>query len=243
MIREYAPSLSNRGHFLEENEVSKMKAGKDKFMSLFCYDEDVKKYVEKKGKIAGYNGIIYLAQEHILDVDGESPKIAKTKAIKLINILKNLNVPCKVYFSGRGYHISIPNTAFKWEPHKDLFKYVKNALDAKGIFKYADSSVTDKTRLIRINNTINSKVDLYKVELTTLLEDNNFKDLEYENIKSYASRPKKPSPYGFYEEIEPVFDALPSKKKVIPITSNSEISFGREPDPVNYPCINSMLKW
>ena len=28
MIREYAPSLSNRGHFLNEVEVSKMRGGK-----------------------------------------------------------------------------------------------------------------------------------------------------------------------------------------------------------------------
>ena len=70
MIREYAPSLNNRGHFLSEIEVFKMKGGRDKFMSLFCYDEDVNKYVEKNGKIAGYDGIIYLAAEHILDVDG-----------------------------------------------------------------------------------------------------------------------------------------------------------------------------
>ena len=68
MIREYAPSLSNRGHFLTENEVSKMKGGKDKFMSLFCYDESVKEYVKEKGKIAGYKGIIYLSGEHIIDI-------------------------------------------------------------------------------------------------------------------------------------------------------------------------------
>ena len=49
MIREYAPSLSNRGHFLNEVEVSKMKGGKDKFMSLFCYDESIKEYAAEKG--------------------------------------------------------------------------------------------------------------------------------------------------------------------------------------------------
>ena len=77
MIREYAPSLNNRGHFLNEIEVSKMRGGKDKFMSLFCYDESVNEYVKKNGKIAGYNEIIYLATEHILDVDGYSVGDAK----------------------------------------------------------------------------------------------------------------------------------------------------------------------
>ena len=93
MIREYAQSLSNRGHFLDEMEVSNMKGGRDKFMSLFCYDESVKEYVKKKGKIAGYDGIIYLAKEHILDVDGESFIEARDATIDLIALLDDLNVP------------------------------------------------------------------------------------------------------------------------------------------------------
>ena len=246
MIREYAPSLSNRGHFLTENEVSKMKGGKDKFMSLFCYDESVKEYVKEKGKIAGYKGIVYLSGEHIIDVDGNEFDEAKEKAEKVLKILINLNVPCKIYFSGRGFHISIPRESFKWEPHKDLNKYVKNALTAKNIFKYADPSVTDKTRLIRINNTINSKVGIYKVELTELLKDNDFDELTEAIITKYASIPKKPSPYGFFQEMEPVFDALPpTKKKKIKAKKTEEkpVNLGRQPDPVNYPCITSMLSY
>tara|TARA_R100000458_G_scaffold51225_1_gene51896 strand:- start:917 stop:2728 length:1812 start_codon:yes stop_codon:yes gene_type:complete len=246
MIREYAPSLSNRGHFLTENEVSKQKGGRDKFMSLFCYDESVKEYVEEKGKIAGYKGIIYLSGEHIIDVDGNEFDEAKEKAEKVLKILRNLNVPCKIYFSGRGFHISIPRESFKWKPHEDLHKYVKDALTAKNIFKYADPSVTDKTRLIRINNTINSKVSLYKVELTELIKDTDFEDLTKDDITSYASRPKKPSPYGFFQEVEPVFDALPPEKKKKKAKTKDEVKpadLGRQPDPVNYPCISDMLNW
>ena len=184
MIREYAPSLNNRGHFLDEIEVSKMRGGKDKFMSLFCYDESVNKYVKKNGKIAGYDETIYLATEHILDIDGYSVGDAKEKAYKLIKIIEDLRIPYKVFFSGRGFHISIPKTAFKWEPHKDLHNYVKDSLDAKGIFKYADSAVTDRTRLIRVNNTINSKVTLYKIELTRLLKNISLKELSVKDIKS-----------------------------------------------------------
>ena len=91
MIREYAQSLSNRGHFLDEIEIYKQKGGRDKFMSLFCYDESVKEYVKKKGKIAGYDGIIYLAEEHILDVDGETFNEAKDSMENLTKLLKSLN--------------------------------------------------------------------------------------------------------------------------------------------------------
>tara|TARA_R100000995_G_scaffold83934_1_gene61161 strand:- start:4383 stop:6182 length:1800 start_codon:yes stop_codon:yes gene_type:complete len=243
MIREYAPSLSNRGHFLTENEISKQRGGKDKFMSLFCYDESVKEYVKEKGKIAGYKGIIYLSGEHIIDVDGNNLKEAINKADKVLKILNNLNVPSKVYFSGRGFHISIPRESFKWEPHENLHKYVKDALTAKNIFKYADPSVTDKTRLIRINNTVNSKVDLFKVEVTELLKYNDLCELDEKDIQEFASKPRKPSPYGFFQEIEPVFDALPKRKKKTKKEEVKPVVKGRQPDPVNYPCITDMLNW
>ena len=114
MLREYAQSLSNRGNFIDELEVNKVKHGRDKFMSLFCYDEDVLKYVKEKRKIAGYNGKIYLAKEHIIDVDGETYGEGRDSAADLVELLKELNVPHKIFFSGTGFHISIPQQAFKW---------------------------------------------------------------------------------------------------------------------------------
>ncbi len=242
MIREFAGSLGNRGHFLEEEEIFKMRGGRDKFMSLFCYDDGVKEYVKEKGKIAGYNGMLYLAKEHILDVDGETFIEARDSASDLIELLKDLSIPYKIYFSGRGFHISIDPAAFMWEPHKQLHKYIKDALDAKGIFKFADSSVTDKVRLIRANNTINSKSGLYKVNLNALLKTMSLDSLEERDINTYASRPKKPDYYGFKDEIEPVLDALP-KRKVILKPKKKVQSLGRDADPINYPCIQDMLKW
>ena len=91
MLREYAPSLSNRGHILEEQEVANMKGGIDKFMSLFCYEEDIRDYIKDKGKIAGYDGVIYLAKEHILDVDGESYDEARDAVVDLLALLDNLS--------------------------------------------------------------------------------------------------------------------------------------------------------
>ena len=238
MIKEYAPSLSNRGHFLDEIEVYKQKGGRDKFMSLFCYDDSVREYFTKKGKIAGYDGIIYLSQEHILDVDGENFEEAKDGMQDLVELLKDINVPYKLFFSGRGFHISIPQGSFKWEPHKDLHMYVKDALDSKGIFKFADLAVTDKTRLIRINNTINSKSGLYKVRIK------KWDSLvDYDLIKKHASKMKEPLPYGFQEEVEPVFNALPKVQVVVNKPASKEEPLGRQADQLNYPCIQKMLQW
>ena len=247
MLREYAQSLSNRGNFIDELEVNKVKHGKDKFMSLFCYDEDVLKYVKEKRKIAGYNGKIYLAKEHIIDVDGETYGEGRDSAADLVELLKELNVPHKIFFSGTGFHISIPQQAFKWEPHVDLHNYVKDALRNKGIFNFADVSVTDKTRLIRLNNTVNSKSGLYKINLDEILTLNeiSISNISKADIKQYAAKAKDISTYGFPEEIEPIFDALPKKTKSIikPTISKPKDDFGRHADPVNYPCIQDMLKW
>ena len=246
MIKEFAQSLGNRGHFLEEEKVFKMRGGRDKFMSLFCYDDNVKQYFKEKNKIAGYNGLLYLSKEHILDVDGETFSEAKDSTLDLLALLEDLSVPFKLYFSGRGFHISIDPAAFMWEPNKELHKYIKDALDAKGIFKFADSAVTDKIRLIRCNNTINSKSGLYKVDMYQLLRTMDLEQVEERDINSYANKMKKPQPYGFVDEIEPVFDALPKRKVVVKskaLPKAKKETFGREASPINYPCIQDMLKW
>ena len=243
MLKEHALSLSNRGHFLEEEEIFGMRGGRDKFMSLFCYDESVKEYVVKKGKIAGYDGIIYLSKEHILDVDGENFQDAKDKLGDLLTLLSNLRVPYKIFFSGRGFHVSIDPASFMWEPHKNLHSYIKDALQSKGIFKFADPSVTDKTRIIRMNNTINSKSKLYKVELDSLLKHKSLEELNIVDVKIHAAKPQNIEPYGFFDEIEPVFNALPSKTKIIPVKKTVNKAIGRQADPINYPCIQDMLQW
>mgnify|MGYP005993893299 FL=1 len=71
MIKEFAFGLSNRCHFQEASKASEwMGLDRDTFISLYDYDEDVQKYVQKKGKLAGYTGLIYMPDEFILDVDG-----------------------------------------------------------------------------------------------------------------------------------------------------------------------------
>ena len=51
MVREFAFGLANRHHFMDSADISKwMNIAKDTFHSLWEYDEDVKKYVKRKGK-------------------------------------------------------------------------------------------------------------------------------------------------------------------------------------------------
>ena len=80
-------------------------------------------------------------------------------------LLDDLCIPYQAYFSGTGFHLGIPGSAFRWKPCPDLHLKVKDELNARGIYEYADISVSDKTRLIRIINTLNSKSKLWKIPL------------------------------------------------------------------------------
>lgn len=106
-----------------------------------------------------------MPDEFILDVDGSDPEKARRKVVNLTVLLKELSIPYRTYFSGTGFHLGIPSSAFRWKPLEDLHLKVKHVLNNAGIFEFADPSVTDKTRIIRLLNTRNTKSNLYKVQI------------------------------------------------------------------------------
>ena len=244
MIKEFAFGTSNRHHFQDANDISNWQGiDSDTFCSLYDYDDYVKEYYGKHSSLSGFDGLIYMPDEFLLDVDGVDTTQARDKLGGLLIRLEELNVPSKVYFSGTGFHVGIPSTAFRWKPTKDLHLKVKDALTKAGIFEFADPSVTDKTRIIRIVNTRNSKSGLYKVEidnnsLTNMFEANE--DEFKEHIKKTAYKP------GILTTIdlvcEPVFDVLErtnkKSKQVEAVEFNNQ---GRVPDPINFPCLQNML--
>ena len=207
-----------------------MNMAQDTFMSLYDYDEHVIDYVKSKQSLSGYDGIMYIPDEFILDVDGSNPENALEKLQGLLLLLEDLDVTNQIYFSGTGFHVHIPQEAFRWKPCDDLHLKVKEELKSKGIFDFADPSVTDKTRLIRVPNTLNTKSNLWKVQLKA------YKDIK--DIMDYAISAKEIKDLD--HECDPVFDVLERKTKAT--KSYQKASLGRQPDPVNYPCIHSMLE-
>ena len=234
MIKEFALGLARRHYFQDATSIHDwMKiTDSDVYMSLYDYDDDIKTYFAKNNTISGYDGKIYIPDEFILDVDGANPEDAKNKAIGLMLRLDDLNCPFKIYFSGTGFHFHVPEQAFRWVPSETLHKAVKDKLTETGIFEYADPSVTDKVRIIRVPNTRNQKSNLFKVEISrSVLEG------DLDNILEYAKKPQAVSANGF--ECDPVWDVLVKEKE--DKKKPSVISEGRSPDPINYPCISSML--
>ena len=235
MIREFAFGLGRRHYFEDSsNIVNWMDLHSDTYMSLYEYDNDVKDYFAENKKLAGYDGKIYVPEEFILDVDGGNPEDAQKKAIGLKLLLDDLDVPFKAFFSGTGFHFHVPSTSFTYRPHKNLHMKMKKVLTKHGIFNYADPSVTDKLRLIRIPNTKNTKSGSYKVELKTGMLEGDIRE-----IIEYAMKPQPLT--DVILESNPVFNILISEEEVKQ-TSNIQVSQGRSPDPSLYPCISGMMQ-
>ena len=236
MIKEYAFGLANRHHFGDVSDVEKYAGmAQDTFMSLWDYDAHVVDYVKEKGGLSAYDGMLYMPDEFILDIDGANPKQAKDKTIALTIELDDLCIPYRIYFSGTGFHLGIPGEAFRWKPCPDLHLKVKDELKARGIYEYADPSVSDKTRIIRVVNTLNSKSKLWKIPIS--LEELH---KPVEEIQELAKTKRVTNKWTTLE-CEPVFDVLERKSKASDKKFES-ISLGKNPDPVWYPCIQKMME-
>ncbi len=232
MIKEFAFGITNRHHFHPAEKTGEwMGLDSDTFVSLWDYDDYAVEYFNEHKSFSGFDGLLYMPDEFILDVDGSSVEAARQKTIALLLLLDDLEVLTNVYFSGTGFHIGVPQTAFRWKPSKDLYIKVKAVLKANGIFEYADPSVSDATRLIRLVNTRNKKSGLFKVKINRAMLHGDAK-----KILAYASSPKEIKEEDF--ECEPVFDVL--NAVVRKSRRVEQISLGRSPDPSNFPCISSI---
>ena len=240
MIKEFAFGLAQRHYFQDAGSVCDwMNIDKDTYMSLYDFDDNITDYFSKNNTLSGFDGLVYIPDEFILDVDGVDANDldgARKKALGLSILLDDLGIPFRLYFSGnKGFHFGIPGTAFRWKPDKNLHLKVKDALTNGGVFDYADPSVTDKTRLIRVNNTKNLKAGLWKCIMPiSILHEEDINSA----IKKLAYKPGDVPDFDL--ECEPVFDVL-ERTVSEEVRTPDFINQGRNPDPVNFPCISSML--
>lgn len=126
---------------------------KELYASYYNYSEEILKHYDKFKSIKEYQGKIAIDKIY-LDYD-----ISLEKFQEIV-----LNLPheyCKIYFSGTGFHVHMENI-YGFEPAEGLHLLVKENLSLD--FKEADN-IYDKTRIIRIANTINIKSNLYKTQI------------------------------------------------------------------------------
>ena len=72
MIKEFAFGVTNRHHFQDANKMGEWQGlDSDTFTSLYDYDEYVIDFYAKNNTLSGFDGLIYMPDEFILDVDGK----------------------------------------------------------------------------------------------------------------------------------------------------------------------------
>ena len=162
-------SPRNRGLLIaKESLVKYIKKDEALFRSTYLYDDDAMDYVNSKGSLRDFFGKRYI-DKIIIDIDKKdnSDELTQSKAIDIVNKLEDFGIYDNsyiIFFSGTGYHITVTNDVFGFEPSPDLPLKVKSTLVK--LFPEVDAAVYIRTAIYRVQHTINKKKDLYKIPLT-----------------------------------------------------------------------------
>jgi hypothetical protein len=172
-LYEVAFAVNNRNRIADINHIRRLHreaidSKTELYRSVYYYDEKLKEHFNVKNSIKGYIGNSGL-EKLIFDFDKKELSDAALLG-KIQYFVKELiddwllpSNSIKVWFSGRGYHITTPDFfRFGFEPK--LYKTVKTTI-AK-YFPDVDLSIYDQNSLIRVNNTINPKVNRFKIHIT-----------------------------------------------------------------------------
>jgi hypothetical protein len=207
------------------------------FRSYYRFDEDIQTYFEKHHSVAGYPGKAYIDRLRFdLDFSGEGDDVlGRTKAF-VERLGSDYNVPethIRVFFSGRGYHVEIPDI-FGFEASETLHIVVKNTFAE--LFPEADD-IYDKLRLYRVANTVNEKTNLYKIPLTV----RELFSLSRDEIFKLAETPRPDFRFDDADDLgTPVAKLIKDEQKatVKPIQESGvgKVSFEYEPIQV-FTCI------
>lgn len=167
-------------------EIRKRFNNKDVYVTPYIYNK-------KPQKDSLLYGSFYI------DLDLKVSKLEDYEKVRLdtLMVLSILTTEFKIslkdieiYFSGnKGFHIVIHPITLGILPKKDLnydFKLFAKRIKSFTLNKTIDTVVYDSVRLMRVNNTINSKSGLYKVRVTRKM----IETFSYAQMKYYASKPR-----------------------------------------------------
>lgn len=194
-------SVSNRAYAIRPEHITKyIKPNQELYRSLFILDESSFNHFRDKGSIKSYKGT-YALNTIIFDIDRgkKTGEDTRQRAIAFMNTLLEQGVDtstqCHIWFSGRGFHIEIPNL-YGFEESKNLPYQVKMTIDSH--FGKLVDNIYDKGRLIRVGYTINMKSELYKLPLSWQM----INDMSYQDICEYCQDQKTDYNHTAFNENE-----------------------------------------
>lgn len=166
-------SPSSRGTLVSEHDymatLYELNPGLQMYRSVFLYDEDALKFINKSGSIKNFVGKRYIDEVPIdIDKGQQTDEYTLQQAQFVLFELQELGLKeenFQIYFSGTGYHINISGECFNIEPSSDLPFILKQTM--KDLIDYKiDLSVYTKSAIIRSPYSYNTKSGLYKVPLS-----------------------------------------------------------------------------
>tara|TARA_R100001594_G_scaffold11906_5_gene26658 strand:- start:621 stop:2387 length:1767 start_codon:yes stop_codon:yes gene_type:complete len=224
----------HRGRLVAKSDLIKyLKPEIPLFRSVYLYDKHAFEYSEEYGGLKNYFGERSI-DNIVLDIDkgDNSNELTLSRVQDLLGNLLDEGLHrsnLQVYFSGSGYHISIPNSVFEFQPSDSIQYVVKNTL--KKLFPQIDHSIYMRTGIYRVQHTINKKTNLYKIPL----DYSEVYKLKPEQIMELATSPRTDYPYS-----ELVGNGQLSEHKIVTTGRVKVMNNTVEPRNV-VPCVQTML--
>lgn len=182
-------NVATRGIIKKMSELpamlSRQSPNSEVYRSLYLYDEEILEHMRIRKSVRGYRGKYYL-DRLVVDIDKgtdtDERTLIRAREFVALLLVEPWEIPLAsigIYFSGRGYHISLPDI-FQIEPSQLLPQTLSATM--RHHFKGIDDIYKNATRLLRIPNSINLKSNLYKRRLSF----NELMNYDYKQIMELA---------------------------------------------------------
>jgi DnaB-like helicase C terminal domain/Primase C terminal 1 (PriCT-1) len=139
--------------------------GVEAYVSPYRFDESVKELVSLASLP---HGTKFMADHLLFDLDSKDLPKAHEEMQKLCQEFEAASIGFLVYFSGgKGFHVLVPSGQFEFAPTEDdgvLSRMAHSITDELGITTW-DSSVYNKTRVLRAVGSKHPKTGLHKIKI------------------------------------------------------------------------------
>ena len=183
---------TGRGQITEFSAITTEARGHEYYISHFPFDKSILDYVAIHKTVKDHNGK-HFCPYILIDIDNETDlNESKTRALEIVTRLQSeydlSPDDLTIYFSGsKGFHLVISlNTFGSPDPHEEMGSLIKIAVkELCGEIKH-DSKIYENHRLMRVENSLNAKSSLYKIQLSY----SELFSLSIDKIKELAKRPR-----------------------------------------------------
>ena len=204
-IEVAAGGVSSRGAICKADELAKyLKPNMELYRSMYRLDDSAIEHFQNNRTIRSYDGTFQLDR---LTFDIDKGKNTKDKLMNDIRYFLHLlqdkgadSTIIRVWFSGRGFHVEIPDL-YGFEVSKKTPEIVKRTISKE--FGTLADNIYDYARLIRVGYSYNMKSKLYKTPIK-IWEVHN---LNYDEIMALSGEfVRQDFKHDYMYEIEPIWN-------------------------------------